>query len=59
MKTIDMTPTWETAANIYIEVIGNPKASAQGVKIAKEELLRLARIVDKMKANAQKELWYN
>lgn len=54
MKTIDMTPTWETATNIYIEVLRNPKASAEGVKIAKEELLRLARIVDEMR-DAQKE----
>lgn len=56
MKMIDLTPTWEAATQIYIEVLRNPKASAEAVRGAKEDLLQLARSVDQMKANAQKEL---
>ncbi|MDG1089571.1 MAG: hypothetical protein P8P37_01740 [Candidatus Marinimicrobia bacterium] len=47
MKTIDMTPTWETAVKIYIAVLENEKASFEGKTIAREELTKLAQIVDR------------
>jgi hypothetical protein len=54
MQTIDMTPTWEAAARIYIEVLQNPKASREAVEAAKEDILRLARGVDNMIAHRKK-----
>jgi len=33
---------------VYIEVLRNPEAGATSLQSAKEELLRLARIVDKL-----------
>ena len=53
MNSIDLTPTWEFAASIYIEVLQNPDATAGAIIDAKEELLRLARIVDRLKAEQQ------
>lgn len=44
-----MTPTWEFAAQVYCEVLKNPEASAESVRAAEEEILRLARIVDNLK----------
>ena len=49
-----MTPTWEAAARIYIEVLQNPKASRESVEAAKEDILRLARSVDNMIAHRKK-----
>ena len=53
MKSIDLAPTWEFAASIYIEVLQNPDATAGAIIDAKEELLRLARIVDRLKARKE------
>ena len=47
-ETIDCTPTWEFAANVYIEVLRNPNASFDAWKVAKDEILRLARTVDQL-----------
>lgn len=47
--TIDMTPTWQSAVRIYMAVLENDKASFEGKRIAKEELIRLAKIVDRLK----------
>ena len=46
---LDMTPTWEFAAQVYCAVLQNPEASAESVRAAQEEILRLARIVDSLK----------
>ena len=46
-KTIDITPTWESLAPVMIDIIKNPHASFQSTKIAKEELLKMARVADK------------
>ena len=45
---------WETAVEIYIEVLQNPRATAGAIIGAKEELLRLARDVDMLKAHIGK-----
>ena len=55
METIDLTPNWETAVKIYIEVLQNNKASAEGKQSAKEELLYLARYVDDMRLEKKLE----
>lgn len=46
-QTIDITPTWESLAPVMIDIIKNPDASFQSTKIAKEELLKMARVADK------------
>jgi hypothetical protein len=48
-ETIDVTPTWESAVKIFIAVLENEKASFEGKRIAREELVRLAQIVDNQK----------
>lgn len=48
METIDMTPTWESAVKIYIAVLENKNASAEGRKIAREEIVFLAKTVDQL-----------
>ena len=53
-QNLDLTPSWRTAAHIYIEVLRNPDASAGAVKTAKEELLRCASALDRLIAK-QKE----
>ena len=45
-KTIDLSPSWETAVGIYILVLRNPDAGFDAVQAAQEDLLRLARTVD-------------
>tara|TARA_R110000764_G_scaffold238770_2_gene336460 strand:+ start:918 stop:1085 length:168 start_codon:yes stop_codon:yes gene_type:complete len=49
--TIDLTPSWEFAVQIYLAVLENPDANFHQVVEAKEEILRLARMVDKLKQN--------
>jgi hypothetical protein len=48
VKYVDMTPTWEGAMRTYIYILENKGASERGKKIAREELMRLARDVDTM-----------
>lgn len=43
---VELRPTWEFAVKIYIEVLENDKASYEGKQIAREELIKLAQIVD-------------
>ena len=44
--TIDITPTWEAATLIYLNVLGNRDASPKARQAAHAELLRLARCMD-------------
>jgi len=48
--TIDMTPTWETAAMIYCQVLQNPDASASAREDAQADLIRLGQYVDRLQA---------
>ena len=48
MKTIDMTPTWESAVRIYIAVLENKNASAEGRQVAREDIIFLAKTVDQL-----------
>ena len=49
-ETIDITPSWAYVVSIYLLVLDNPDASASGRLNAKEEIMRLARMVDKINA---------
>ena len=51
MKYIDITPTWEQAAHIYLLVL--EEGSEEGKVTAREELLRLARQYDALVADAK------
>ena len=48
MRTIDLTPSWETAVRIYMMVL--EEGTEQGKVAAREELLRLARQYDALVA---------
>lgn len=48
MKHIDITPSWETAVQIYMMVL--EEGTEQGKVAAREELLRLARNYDALVA---------
>ena len=43
-----MTPTWESAVKIYIAVLENKNASAEGIRIAREEIIFLAKTIDQL-----------
>lgn len=51
MKSIDLTPTWETAVHIYLMVL--EEGAEEGKDIARKELLRLARTYDALMAEKQ------
>jgi len=51
MRTIDMTPTWETAVRIYMMVLED--GTEEGKETAREELLRLARQYDELVADTK------
>ena len=59
MKTIDMTPTWESAVKIYIAVLENENASAEGKQVAREELVFLAKTVDQLNKVKKEEAKQN
>jgi len=59
MKTIDMTPTWESAVKIYIAVLENKNASAEGRKIAREEIVFLAKTIDQLNKVKKEEAKQN
>lgn len=53
MRTIDLTPSWETAVRIYIMVLEN--GEEKGKIAAREELMRLARNYDQLTAGMKQE----
>ena len=54
-RTVDITPTWETAVQIYCAVLENPNASPEGRESARAEILRLAAAFDAMQEAAEPE----
>lgn len=54
-KTIDITPTWETAVKIYIAVLENENASAESKHNARAELTYLAKVVDRVQAEKKEK----
>ena len=59
MRTIDITPTWEHAVKIYIAVLENDKASAEGKRNARMELIFLAKTVDRLNTVRKEEAKQN
>ena len=57
MKTIDLTPNWQTIVAMCCEVIGNPNADNETKNSSKKELMRLAKFVDDQDAEAKKNTW--
>ena len=53
VRTIDMTPTWQSAVQIYCAVLED--GSEDGKRGARQELLRIARIVDRLNEAAKKD----
>ena len=49
METIDITPKWKYAVQIMLAVLDNPKATEEAKEEMRQEILRLAEIVDEMK----------
>ena len=58
MNELDFAPTWEAAAEIYISVLMNPTASDEATELAQEDLLAMARTVDRLKAEQEAEADY-
>lgn len=52
-ETIDITPSWQTAVSILLESYKH--GTGEGPRAAKEELLRLASIVDNLKAQREEQ----
>ena len=46
--TVDLTPTWRAAVRIYIDVLENSEASYNGKRAAREDLMLLAKSMDKI-----------
>ena len=46
-KSIEIIPTWESTTPIMIDIIKNPDASFNSIQIAKNEILKMARVADK------------
>lgn len=51
MRTIDITPTWETAVHIYLMVLED--GTDEGKEMARKELLRLARTYDALNTHVK------
>lgn len=54
MEYIDMTPTWEAATRIYIEVL--ERGTEEGKQAARAELIRLAQQYDGLVARLKVEM---
>lgn len=54
MKTIDITPTWESLALILAELAISPATPVKARQTAKEELIRMAKIADAHVASKKK-----
>lgn len=53
-KTIDLTPSWRYATEIYISVLQNPNASEEGKRGVYEEMRRMAKALDQFKSQKNK-----
>jgi len=54
METIDITPKWKCAVQIMLAVLDNPKATKEAKAEMKQEIIRLAEIVDEMNKDSKK-----
>ena len=52
-RTIDITPTWEAAARIYLMVLENRHAPEASRDAARAEIMRLAKAFDATQAEPE------
>jgi hypothetical protein len=55
-ESISFAPTWADAVTVYIAVLENPKADPEAKQAARDDLKRLAAIVDRQNDEAVTEL---
>jgi len=56
VKKVEIVPpTWETATRIYIEILENKNSGEKAKQGAKDDLMILARYVDKIKKENEGE----
>ncbi len=53
--TLDFTPSWEAATRIYIACLENPGASESAKQCARDDLLSLAKNMDKIRADKKRK----
>jgi hypothetical protein len=56
MKTINTVPTWQEATSIYIDVLRNNNSGFHALQAAKDELLRMAQILDEINRNVPEKM---
>ena len=54
MKTIDITPKWEHLIPVMVEVLRNPKAPSDSVRVIKDELIKIAKLADRVNEERKK-----
>ena len=52
-ETIDLTPSWKYATEIYISVLQNPDASEEGKQGVYDEMRRMAKALDQFKSQEE------
>ena len=55
METIDITPKWKQMAQVMLLVLDNPKATKESKEEVKQEIIRMAGLVDEMNEKLQSE----
>ena len=55
METIDITPKWKQMAQVMLLVLDNPKATKESKKEVRQEIIRMAGLVDEMNEKLQSE----
>jgi len=53
MRTIDLTPTWQTAATIYATTLRD--GTPEGQDIAFKEIQKMGELIDKLQAELQEQ----
>lgn len=48
METIDITPKWKCMVKVMLAVLENPKATKEAKEEMRQEIVRMAEIVDEM-----------
>lgn len=55
--TIDTTPSWQTLVSMGLKTMEDPDADRELIETFKDELMRLAKIVDDQNEEARKNTW--
>ena len=49
METIDITPKWSGILPLLLEILKNPKANPKTKQFAEDEIIKMAKIADRVK----------